>query len=182
MASLLLDGKHEAIHNGLGLAWGFAFLLLGCFSFEGESVSELVLEEVPRLFCCITFCDTSQWPDAQAGGHAPPHPHQPAPSRSVYHKAPWQRLPDTPRNTRVPQAPRFCRKKSVSLCLLQYFFKKLNIMNKMEDPRTLLASFLCHRKMKIDIQNSHVFILPRKYVYTNVFTLQIQMISHSQLS
>ena len=101
MASLLLDGKHEAIHNGLGLAWGFTFLLLGCFSFEGESVSELALEEVPRLFCCITFCDTSQWPDAQAGGHAPPH-HQPAPSPGMYHKAPWQRLPDTPRNARVP--------------------------------------------------------------------------------
>lgn len=120
---MLLDGKHEAIQNGLGLAWGFAFFLLGCFSFEGETVSELTLEEAPRLFCCITFYDTSQWLDAQAGGRRPRR--QPAPSPSVYHKASQQRLPDTPRNARVPQAPRFCHKKSLFHCACSSTFQKI---------------------------------------------------------
>lgn len=169
-ASLLLDGKHEAIQNGLGLAWGFAFFLLGCFSFEGETVSELTLEEAPRLFCCITFYDTSQWLDAQAGGTRPRR--QPAPSPSVYHKASQQRLPDTAKR-QGPPGPTLLPQEICFTVLAPVLFKKLNITNIMEDPRTPLPSFLSRRKMKIDIQNSHnvFYILPHKYGTINVFTL-----------
>lgn len=123
--------------NGLGLAWGFAFFLLGCFLLRGETVSELTLEEAPRLFCCITFYDTSQWLDAQAGARWPRRQLAPSPACIACQA---QRPSDTAKR-QGPLGPTLLPQEICFTVLAPVLFKKLNITNIMEDPRTPLPPF-----------------------------------------